>query len=378
MLKDFELVDTAVGEPVTIDIVNNLPAVANAPAVVKKKLGRPKAKKAETPILAMWYEHLNKVANIKSAQSERTYRNAIEQMYRYFSAQGKDVLKITADDISLWLSDLRAEKAPATVQLYLIAARLFFSFLCKKNFIVQNPCFIGNVTVKAKVSIDSHDEHKRSALSLEQVQKMLAEMPATTEMQLRNRAIVALMVTSGLRCCEVSEAQCGDMQSDGGYTYLVLRGKGHSEKKARVKVSPEAEKMIRQYWKVRFDGRYPKDKDYMFTSTSRNHDFVLASRKEQLKEVQSNSDVTDMLSTRTIRTIVKKAMKAIEIDDAQHVAHSLRHTCATLALEAGEPLPNVQIMMRHKNLDTTMIYQHKFDRKRNNAELAVSNLIFGE
>jgi len=366
-------IDVTTAEPV---VISNLPAAVPAPAVVKKKLGRPKKEnKVSSPLIESWFKYLKKVSKIESEQTMRTYHNAISQLFLFFKSQAKDIFKLTDDDISLWLEHLKEEKkAPSTVQLYLIAARLFFSFLCSKKFINQNPCLVGNITIKAGVTPDSREEHKRSDLSLAQVQAMLAAMPAETEMELRNRAIVALMVTSGLRCCEVSEAQCGDMTSSGEYTYLKLRGKGHNEKRAQVKVDPHAEKMIRQYWAVRFSGKYPKGQDFMFVSTSRNHDFVTTKRKE----IKKIADTSDMLSTRTIRTICKKAMDKIGIGDAQHVAHSLRHTAATLALDAGEALPNVQMMMRHKNLETTMIYQHSFDRKKNNAEITIGKKIFGE
>lgn len=101
----------------------------------------------------------------------------------------------------------------------------------------------------------------------------------------------------------------------------------------------------------------------MFISTSRNH---------------ARLDKDDMLSTVSIRAIVKNALKAIGINDSRHTAHSLRHTTCTLALKSGEELTNVQQMMRHARIDTTLIYSHALEREKNNAELAVGRMIFGE
>lgn len=370
MKGEVAIVDTAVrgAENVSdlqlaIEIESNLPAVV-APMTLAKKpvLGRKSLKGEMPPLVVKWFEHLKKVSGVKSAQSERTYRNAIEQLYLYFKAQGKDILSVTADDIVLWFAHLGAQKKSAsTIQLYATAARLFFSFLCAESLISENPCFVGGVTVKPRIAAETR-EHKRSDLSLEQVQEILAEMPTDSEMALRNRAIVALMVTSGLRGVEVSEAQCGDMKPKGGYTYLTVRGKGHSEKAAKVKVAKFAEDFIRAYWTVRFNGRYPSDNDFMFVSTSRNH----------------TADTDEQLSTRTIREVCKRAMKEIGLDDSSLTAHSLRHTAATLALSAAVELPDVQNMMRHKNLSTTMIYQHAYNREKNNAEIAIGNLILGK
>ena len=352
-------VDITATEPA---IVSDLPAVANPPSVVelkKPKLGR-KSLKVENPLVEKWLAFLKDFSGLKSVQSERTYRNAIGQLMTWFRNNGKNIFAATTADVREWRDALNLDKAPATVELYIVAARLFFAWLCNEGIIKQNPCNVGGLNLKSGVKVER--EHKRSDLSVEQIQAMLAKMPAETEMQLRNRAVVALMCTAGLRGVEVSEAQCGDMRTKGSYTYLYLRGKGHSEKALRVKVEPNTEKMIRQYWTVRFNGKYPKDKDFMFVSTSRNR----------------TADTDEQLSTRTIRDVCKKAMKAIGLDDKYHSAHSLRHAACSIALSAGESLPNVKDMMRHARLDTTLIYADNYTREKNNAELTVGNLIFGK
>lgn len=364
MLKDLEIVDTAGAAPVTIDIVSDLPApvaVTNqlpSPIAKKSVLGR-KSLKVENPLVEQWLVFLKDFSGLKSAQSERTYRNAIGQLLNWFKDNDKNIFTATTADVREWRDAVKVDKSPATVELYLVAARLFFAWLCNEGVIKQNPCNVGGLNLKSGVKVER--EHKRADLSVEQIQEMLATMPAQTEMELRNRAVVALMCTAGLRGVEVSEAQCGDLRAQGGYMYLVVRGKGHSEKALRVKVEPNTEKMLRQYWAVRFDGKYPKDKDFMFVSTSRNR----------------TADADEQLSTRTIRAICKKAMKAIGLDDKQHSAHSLRHSACSIALAAGEALPDVKDMMRHSRLDTTLLYQHAYTRERNNAELTVGKIIFG-
>lgn len=352
-------IDVTTAEPV---VISNLPAVVPAPVSIEVKkpiLGR-KSIKVENPLVEQWLAFLKDFSGLKSAQSERTYRNAIGQMLNWFKDNGKNIEAVTTSDVREWRDTLKVDKAPATVELYLVAARLFFAWLCNEGIIKQNPCNVGGLNLKSGVKVER--EHKRSDLTVEQIQAMLATMPAETEMELRNKSILALMCTSGLRGVEVSEAQCGDMRTQGGYTYLVVRGKGHSEKALRVKVEPNTERMIRQYWSVRFNGKYPKDKDFMFVSTSRNH----------------IADTDDQLSTRTIREICKRAMKEIGLDDKQHSAHSLRHSACSIALSAGESLPDVKDMMRHARLDTTLLYQHAYTREKNNAEITIGKKIFGE
>lgn len=311
-----------------------------------------------TRLVEEWITFTKKHSGLKSAQSERSYRNAIKQALNYFSEHNVSILSATDDDVYQWLEFLKSQKSASTVQMYLVAVRLFFSFLTKQKIIAENPCDGMKAGVKIK-----RDEHKRDYLSAAQIRALLAQMPTDTEMGLRNRAVVALMVTSGLRCCEVSEAQCGDLRTSGDSTYLYLRGKGYTEKNNRVKVEPTAEKFIRDYWAVRFKGKTPKDKDFMFISTSRNH---------------KKLDTDDELSTVSIRTIVKNALKAIGINDSRHTAHSLRHTACTLALKSGERLESVKMAMRHARVETTLIYSHLIEREKNNCELAIGKMIFGD
>ena len=360
MKEDVLTIDVTTTEPAN---VSNLPAVIDAPLAVeekKPKLGR-KSTKVAIPIVETWLKYVKNHSGVNSVQSERTYRGAIGRLFDFFKASGRNIFTATEADIVSWRDSLNASKKPATVQLYMVATRLFYGYLCGQNLIAENPCMRGGLPLNSQAKVSR--KHKRSDLSVEQIREMIEKMPRQTEMDLRNRAVVAIMATSGLRGVEVSEARCGNMRNEGGYTYLFLRGKGNQEEESDcVKVDPHAEKMIREYWKARFKGRTPKDSDFMFTSTSRNR----------------TADVDEMLSTRTIRTICKNAMKDIGLDDPQHVAHSLRHSACTIALEAGEALPDVKDMMRHKRLDTTLLYQQRYDRKRNNAELSVGRMIFGE
>lgn len=341
MSETLAVIGTAASPPVVVETVSNLPAV-----IVDY-----------SGLVEEWMAFTKKHSGLKSAQSERSYRNAIKQALNYFCEHGVNIFAATDDDIYSWLEHLKKEKSPSTVQMYLVAVRLFFAFLHKEKFIAENPC----EGMKAGVKID-RDKHKRDYLSVKRAQELIAAMPTETEMQLRDRAIVALMVTSGLRCCEVQKALYEDLRTAGDTEVLYIQGKGHTSKDDYVKVSPVVGAMIREYLKVRFNGNEPKNRDYLFVSTSRNH---------------AKLDSDDELSTQTIRAIVKKAMKAIGFEDSRHTAHSLRHTAATLMLRSGEDLHNVKQVLRHANVQTTMIYAHALEREKNNAELAVSNLLFG-
>lgn len=77
------------------------------------------------------------------------------------------------------------------------------------------------------------------------------------------------------------------------------------------------------------------------------------------------------MSTRTVSRVAKDSMRRVGIDDRWHTAHSLRHTAVTLALLGGAGERDAQMMARHADVSTTMIYAHDIDRIANAAEKSV-------
>ena len=92
-------------------------------------------------------------------------------------------------------------------------------------------------------------------------------MNTSTEKGKRDYAMIALMVTGGLRTIEVSRANIEDLGIRGNSTVLYVQGKGRTEKAEYVKISPETEGFIREYLQARENtaGSAP-----LFSSTSNN------------------------------------------------------------------------------------------------------------
>ena len=82
------------------------------------------------------------------------------------------------------------------------------------------------------------------------------------------------------------------------------------------------------------------------------------------------------MTTRSIRAIAKSSMVDAGFNSDRLTAHSMRHTAGTLALLNGASTREVQQLLRHSNINTTMIYAHELDRAKNNSELKVANAIF--
>ena len=162
------------------------------------------------------------------------------------------------------------------------------------------------------------------------------------------------MITGGLRTIEVSRANIEDLRVVGEQTVLYVQGKGREEKTEYIKISQEVENAIRNYLKTRDN---VSDQEPLFTSLSNN------SRGKRL-------------STRSISGMVKDRLKEAGFNSERLTAHSLRHTAVTLSLLAGKDITEVQQFARHKNIATTMIYNHSLEQAKNSCSEAISKAIF--
>lgn len=170
----------------------------------------------------------------------------------------------------------------------------------------------------------------------------------------RNFAILALMTTGGLRTVEVVRANVEDLSSLGGVPVLYVQGKGRTDKKEFIKLTPEVQKAIADYLTTRgqVSGNAP-----LFASLS-------------------HRNCGGRLTTRTISGIAKASMIKAGYNSSRLTAHSLRHSAVTLALMAGSTLAEVQYFARHSNITTTQIYAHNIDRLRSGCEASISSVVF--
>ena len=143
-----------------------------------------------------------KVADVRLA-SQKTYAKALRQMFKYFCSNA--IINPTRGDIEKWKSEMLVTKKATTVQLYIIAAKLFFKFLSQRNI-------YPNITDNMKSAKVDH-EHKKDALTIKQCKALLQSIDISTSKGLRDRAIISLMMTAGLRTIEVVRADVGDLHS---------------------------------------------------------------------------------------------------------------------------------------------------------------------
>ena len=280
-----------------------------------------------------------------SPKTVNTYAKALRQLFNYFNING--ITQPQRGDIIAFREDLKASgHKPTTIQAYITAAKLFFSWTAQEG-IYPN---IAEHLKGAKLDRD----HKKDYLTSAQVKAILARIDREDLQGLRDYAILTTMITGGLRTIEIARADIGDLRTAGDSTALFLQGKGREEKTEYVKISSPVEKAIRAYLRDRAEADPAAP---LFASTS-------------------NNSRGGRISTRSVSAIAKARMQAAGYDSERLTAHSLRHTAVTLSLLAGKDITEVQQFARHANIATTMIYNHALDKAKNTCSAAISAAIF--
>ncbi len=230
--------------------------------------------------------------------------------------------------------------ANATVNGRLTAVRGLFGKLLVERRVAGNPAdsaFVKGLRVS--------DVSRTEGLSVDEVKAILAGCDGTLR-GLRDRAILVTMFYQGLRRSEVSKLRYRDLTTRKGL--LEVKGAKTSPYET-IRLRPEVRTAIEDYLEVlnrELERRETRPDDPVFVSLSRIRSFG------------------KRLSPTAVNEIVKARARAAGIE-RRITAHSLRHTCTTVALAAGTPLHQVQRHLRHKNVQTTLRYDRERDVRRN-------------
>ena len=270
-----------------------------------------------------------------STSSVKSYKKGIRRLMEYCNENAID--KPTREVMVNYREFLKGKYSPSTANLYLTAAKLFFNFLYGEGLIKINPADrVKGLKIRAG--------HKKDALSTDKTKNILETFDTSTLKGKRDKAIFALMVTAGLRTIEVVRADVSDIIEQDGKIFLLVQGKGHTEKDAMIRITNGVYTLIQDYLQSRAD-----EKENLFGSIS-------------------HRNFSERLTTNSVSRIVKNAMKTAGYNSKRLTAHSLRHTAATTAIKAGASLRQVQQVMRHSSINVTTIYLHELDRLNNNVE----------
>lgn len=228
--------------------------------------------------------------------------------------------------------------SPLTVTAYLTALRRFFAYL-------ESEKIYPNIAKDIK-GLKRPKGFLKDTLTKDEVKRLLEGIQESGLNALRDYAMINLMIRTGLRTIEITRALIGDIGREGGETILRVWGKGRDSKDDFVILTEDAYKPILDYLQARGES---KTADPLFIS-------------------HSNRNKAQNLTTRSIRRVIEDRLKAVGLKTSKVTAHSLRHTAGTIALMNGADLISVKEMLRHSNINTTLIYTHNLNRLEKGAE----------
>ncbi|MCP9370148.1 tyrosine-type recombinase/integrase [Lentilactobacillus kefiri] len=281
-----------------------------------------------------------------SPNTVSTYKRDLQQWFNYVTENHiNQPTRNTVLQYRKYLVD--NGKKNTTVQNYITAVKQLYNWAASENL-------APNIARHIKTPKVGHD-HKKDPLTAKQARHVLESIDQTTLTGKRDYAIVALLMSTGLRTIELSRANVGDLRLELDNRVLYIQGKGHDEKDSFVKVPVPVYHAIKNYLDARHD-KVTND-SALFASTSNNSKW-------------------QTLTTRSISKIAKESMVNAGYDSDRLTAHSLRHTAATLNILNGGTLEETQQLLRHVNINTTLIYEHEIDRLKSKSEERIASAIF--
>lgn len=296
------------------------------------------SKRIDNTLLKRFLEYLD-----ASEKTVQTYTRALRQFFKFLYEN--NITQPQRTDVLAFRDNLKAKgRKPTTIKSYIVAVRLFFQWTNQESL-------YPNIAEKIK-GANLDQAHKKDYLTVDQIKDVLNNIDTSTLTGARDYAIIVLMVTGGLRTIEVSRADMDDMRNVGNSPALYIQGKGREEKTEYVKLPLQVFKAIGRYREM-----LEKQYDVLFVSTS-------------------NNNKGQRLTTRSISGIVKKRLKEAGYTSNRLTAHSLRHTAGTLNLMNGGTLEETQQLLRHSNINTTMIYLHHLERENNQSEKRIADALF--
>jgi integrase/recombinase XerD len=264
-----------------------------------------------------------------SENTLESYARDLGHLAAFAEGQGRKVEDLGRRELESFIRGMMTSGlAPRSVARVVASVRGFYKFATAERQLDENP------------ADDLRSPRSWAALpkflSLEEVDRLLAQPDTATPRGLRDKALIELLYATGLRVSELISLRAGDLNIDDGY--LTCTGKG--DKQRMVPFGHEAAEWIRRYLR---DGR-PRlvkgSSPWLFVNARDGGALSRVGFWKVLKEYGTAAGIGRNLSP-----------------------HVLRHSFATHLLERGADLRMIQVMLGHADLSTTQIYTHVLEAR---------------
>ena len=259
-----------------------------------------------------------------SPNTLEAYERDVQKLLGYLADEDRHVLDVGLEDLQHFAASLHdIGVGPRSQCRILSGVRSFFRFLQLDGYRTDDPSELLESPVLG--------EHLPEVLSVEEVDMLEQSIDLSKWEGQRNRAIVEVLFSCGLRVSELVNLKLSDLYLDEQYVRVL--GKGSKER--LVPISPRAIKEL-DYWFM--------DRSQM-TIKPGEEDYVFLNRR--------GAHLTRVM----ILIMIKR--QAVEAGIAKTISpHTLRHSFATALLEGGADLRVIQALLGHESIGTTEIYTH--------------------
>ena len=280
-------------------------------------------KKSEENIVRAYVRYLKLERNY-SPNTLEAYRHDLGHLLAYCHREQKDVLQIKLEDLQHFAAGIHELGIGPTSQARILSGvRSFYRWLLLDGRIDADPTEL--------LESPRLGEHLPEVLTTAEVDQLEASIDLSKPEGHRNRAIIEVLFSCGLRVSELTHLRLSDLFLDDGYVRVI--GKGSKER-----LVPISQRAIHELELWFYDRNLmtikPGEEDYVFLNRRGAH-----------------------LTRTMILIMVKRQAEAAGIQKTIS-PHTLRHSFATALLEGGADLRVIQAMLGHEDIGTTEIYTH--------------------
>jgi len=274
-----------------------------------------------------------KVEKGLSANTYSAYKRDLTKFEEFAKKRKLELQKITRNELVDFLASLyRQQLESKTVARHLVTLRNFFRYAQVQELIAEDPA--ANLeSPKIRKSLPGY-------LRLEEVEKLLEQPDESTPLGLRDRAMLEVLYSTGLRVSELTGLRVADLDTKVGCVRCI--GKGDKERV--VPIGRKALGMVEKYLR---EGRT----ELVRTGKAGGGTAFLFVNRRGGKI--SRVGVWKILSNYGKQAGLRTAL----------TPHMLRHSFATHLLERGADLRSVQLMLGHADISTTQIYTHVVEER---------------
>ena len=282
------------------------------------------SKKTSTEIVKNYMRYLKLERNF-SVNTLEAYRHDLDYLLSYVVQNNMSVLDVKLPDLQHFSASIHDVGVGARTQARILSGiRSFYRFLVLEGEVDTDPT---ELLESPKLGV-----HLPEVLTTEEVDAMEAAIDVSTPEGTRDRAIIEVLFSCGLRVSELCGLLMSHLYLQEGYIHV--HGKGNKDR--LVPISPAAIRELQNWFAVRntLDIK-PGEEDFVFLTPQRGKHMSRITVFHNIKQYAAAAGIQKTLSP-----------------------HTLRHSFATALLQGGANLRAIQAMLGHESIATTEIYTH--------------------